>query len=370
MYVAVSAVSVISLHLDTCYDLGDDCLCADGFGDAGREGVPPGSKVSFDIKLHSWNKVEHITPDKGVVKKILVPNDDWKHPNDGATVTVSYVGKLADGTVFDERPESNPLTFVTDEDQCPCEGLELAVMKMKKEEEALVTVKPAYAFGSQGSQQPRAQVPGGATIQYHVKLISFENAKESWDMETDEKIAAAQTVKDKGNAAYKAGKLARAVKLWEKAKQYIEFNDNFDTEAKDQSKKLTRSLELNLAAAYLKTGEPMKARSSASKVLDKDIGNIKALYRRAQSYIQTQDWVEASQDIKAGLSSEPENMDFKILAKKLKLEEAKTAKKEASLWANTFHKMHLEAKRESKAAVNEAQAEETTPQEDNANGSA
>ena len=33
----------------------------------------------------------------------------------GAKVSIAYTARLADGTLFDERPEADPLTFTTDE---------------------------------------------------------------------------------------------------------------------------------------------------------------------------------------------------------------------------------------------------------------
>lgn len=301
--------------------------------------------ITCRVSLKDWHKVEYVTPDQKIQKKSLNSIDDWKHPNAGATVKVAYVGRLADGTVFDERKVENPLEFVTDEEQCPCEGLELAIMKMKVGEHCLVTIPPEYAFGA-GSQQALHDVPSDATVTYDITLLDMENAKETWDMTEAEKVGAAQALKEKGNAAFKSGKIPRAIALWERSKKCVEMNDNFGGENKSDAKMILKSLQLNSAAAYLKVSEPAKAREAASKVLEHDPYNMKALYRRAQSYIDTKDWVEAAQDIKLALGNEPNNTDFRVLAKRLKLAEAKSVSQEKSLWGATFAKLEKEAKKE------------------------
>ncbi|WPT17954.1 Peptidyl-prolyl cis-trans isomerase FKBP62 [Picochlorum sp. SENEW3] len=332
---------------------------------AEQYGIDARLDLEIQVSLIDWHKVEFVTADHKVVKKSLNSIDDWKHPNAGATVKVSYIGRLEDGTVFDEKPEDSPLEFVTEEDQCPCEGLELAIMKMKLHEHALVKIDPEYAFGNSGSED--LNVPGAATVIYDIKLLEMEKAKESWDMDEEEKISNASLLKDKGNAAFKAGKVSRAIKYWDRSKTCVEFNDNFSAENKEEAKKILKSLQLNSAAAYLKMKEPLRAREAASKVIETDPYNMKALYRRAQSYIDTQDWIEAAQDIKAALGNDPDNGDFKILRKRLKTAEAKSSKKEKSLWSSTFQKLEIQAKKEreiEKAREEESKKLEEAPAND------
>lgn len=45
---------------------------------------------------------------------------------------------------------------------------------MKKNEVALLTITPEYAFGSAESQQELAVVPPNSTVHYEVELVSFE----------------------------------------------------------------------------------------------------------------------------------------------------------------------------------------------------
>lgn len=54
------------------------------------------------------------------------------------------------------------------------DGLDKAVMKMKKGEVALVTIDPEYAFGSTESKQELAVVPPNSTVYYEVDLVSFD----------------------------------------------------------------------------------------------------------------------------------------------------------------------------------------------------
>ena len=43
------------------------------------------------------------------------------------------------------------------------------------------------------------------------------------------------------------------------------------------------------------------------QVLEKDPDNVKALFRRAQAYMMTQDYIEAKQDLGLAIKSEPTN---------------------------------------------------------------
>jgi len=53
------------------------------------------------------------------------------------------------------------------------DGLDKAVMNMKKGEVALLTVAPEYAFESSESKQDLAVVPPSSTVYYEVELVSF-----------------------------------------------------------------------------------------------------------------------------------------------------------------------------------------------------
>ena len=52
------------------------------------------------------------------------------------------------------------------------EGVEMAIVKMKKEEVAKVDISPRYAYGETGNEE--RGVPPNATLQYTLTLKSFE----------------------------------------------------------------------------------------------------------------------------------------------------------------------------------------------------
>ncbi|KAJ9517315.1 hypothetical protein QJQ45_016684 [Haematococcus lacustris] len=304
-------------------------------GSDSSSAVPPDANVEVDLELVGWHKVENVSDDGGVVKKTLVESSEWKRPNEGAKVTLRGVGRLEDGTVFDQWAEGSDLTFTTDEEQVPL-GLDLAVQKMKQGEKALVSCSPAYAYGPKGHAGRLAQVPADASVSFELELVSFENAKETWEMSDADKVAAAVVRKDKGNAAYKAGNLARAVHQYDKAVSLLSVDTSFPEDIKAQAKEVRKSAALNLAAAHLRQQSWAAAAKEASRVLEQDSFNVKALYRRAQAYIGTADFAEAEADVKKGLSAEPGNADLAALLKKLKVLMREQNKKEAALYSRMF----------------------------------
>lgn len=221
---------------------------------------------------------------------------------------MKLIGKLSDGTVFMKKghDEDQLLEFKIDEEQA-IDGLDKAVKTMKKGEKAIITIQPEYGFGPSESQQELATVPANSTLIYEVEMVSFTKEKESWDMNTPEKIEAAGKKKEEGNVLFKAGKYTRASKRYEKAVKYIEYDSAFQDEEKQQAKVLKITCNLNNAACKLKLKEYKQAEKLCTKVLEMDSRNVKALYRRAQAYIQLVDLDLAELDIKKALEIDPNN---------------------------------------------------------------
>ncbi|XP_031478043.1 peptidyl-prolyl cis-trans isomerase FKBP62-like [Nymphaea colorata] len=306
---------------------------------AGEEGaVPPSATLHIELELVSWKTVTEVTDDKKVLKKILMEGEGYERPNEGAVVKVKLTGKLADGTVFLKKGhEDEPFEFMTGEEQV-IEGLDRAVMTMKKGEVGLVTISPEYAFGSE-SKEELATVPANSTVYYEVELVSFVKEKESWDMNTQEKIEAAGQKKEEGNALFKQGKYLRASKKYEKAHKYIEYDTSFSEEEKKQSKVLKISCNLNNAACKLKLKDYKQAEKLCTKVLELESTNVKALYRRAQAYINLADLDLAEIDIKKALEIDPDNRDVKLEYRTLKEKMREYNKKEAKFYGNMFARM-------------------------------
>ncbi|KAI4356333.1 hypothetical protein L6164_000363 [Bauhinia variegata] len=318
-----------------------------GFGEKGKpqqgeEGaVPPNATLQITLELVSWKTVSEVTNDKKVMKKILKEGEGYERPNEGAVVKLKVIGKLQDGTIFLKKgygEEEDLFEFKTDEEQV-IDGLDRGVMTMKKGEVALLTISPEYAYGSSQFQQELAVVPPNSTVYYEVELVSLEKEKESWDMNTEEKIEAAGKKKEEGNVLFKAGKYARASKRYEKAVKFIEYDSAFSEEQKKQAKALKVACNLNNAACQLKLKDFKQAEKLCTKVLDLESRNVKALYRRAQAYIHLADLDLAEFDIKKALEIDPDNREVKLEYRTLKEKMKEYNRREAKLYGNMFAKM-------------------------------
>ena len=56
----------------------------------------------------------------------------------------------------------------------------------QKNEVSQVTLKPSYGWGKEGL--PEKGVGPNKTVTYEIKIISFEKAKESWQLDADAKL--------------------------------------------------------------------------------------------------------------------------------------------------------------------------------------
>ncbi|KAL5577975.1 hypothetical protein UlMin_019674 [Ulmus minor] len=323
----------------------------------GSEGlVLPNKNLKITLELVSWKIILEVTDDRKVIKKIMKEGEGYGCPNEGTIVKLKLIGKLQDGTVFlkkgyNEGEEhalvSGILCFCYFVPLCAnvfslteqvIEGHDRAMLTMKKGEVSLLSIAPEYTFGSFESRQELAVVPAKSTVYYDVELVSFEKEKESWDLNTEDKIVAAGRKKKEGNLLFKVGKYARASKRYDKAVKFIEYDISFSEEEKKQAKALKVAYNLNNAACKLKLEDYKQAEKLCTKVLEAQSKNVKALYKRAQAYIQLADLYLAEFDIKKALEIDPKNRDVKLEYKNLeKLKECN--KKEAKFYGNMFAKM-------------------------------
>lgn len=80
-----------------------------------------------------------------------------------------------------------------------------------------------YAFGSAGNVS--IGVPPGAYLDYEIELRSFEKAKESWEMDQEEKIDHAKVCKDRGSEFFKQEKYRLAVKQYKKILDFLQYDN-------------------------------------------------------------------------------------------------------------------------------------------------
>ncbi|KAH3766815.1 peptidyl-prolyl cis-trans isomerase FKBP4 [Pelomyxa schiedti] len=115
-----------------------------------------------------------VTNDGGVLKKIVKKGTGYKKPAKGADVDVHYVGKLLDNTIFDSsRDRDKPFNF-----KLGCgnviKGWDEGVATMLKDEIAIFTIKPEYAYGSSG----QGKIPPNSTLVFEVELLNWCEEKD------------------------------------------------------------------------------------------------------------------------------------------------------------------------------------------------
>ncbi|KAH9738747.1 peptidylprolyl isomerase [Citrus sinensis] len=257
-------------------------------------GVSSFSNLTIQLELLSWKSVVDVTGDQKVLKKIKKAGQGFDRPNEGSLVKVIYIGRLEDGTVFETRGSNEePFEFTTLEENVN-EGLERAIMTMKKEEQATVTISAEYLCSHEVSEL----VSVDSVLHYEVTLIDFT-----------------------------------------KAAKIIEFDHSFTDDEKHQANGLRLSCHLNNAACKLKLEDYSEASSLCTKVLELEPLNVKALYRRSQAYLKTSELEKAEADIKRALTIDPNNRDVKLVYMELKDKQREHAKYQAEIFGTMLSKM-------------------------------
>ncbi|ROT67118.1 peptidyl-prolyl cis-trans isomerase FKBP4 isoform X1 [Penaeus vannamei] len=310
--------------------------------------IPPNATLIFEVELFEWRGEDLSSKkDGGIIRRIMAEGEGYQTPNDGAIVDVHVVGKV-NGTSFDDREVQFPLGEGT-EHNIP-EGLERALERFKKGEKSTIKLAPKYAFGSAGN--PDLNVPPGASLEYEVELRSFEKAKESWEMDQEEKIEQAKVCKERGTTFFKQNKYRLAVKQYKKIIDLLQYDSGLDDEKKAESHSVLLAGHLNLAMAYLKLNDNSHAREHATKALELDSTSVKGYFRRGQAYLNMGDAEQGQLDFQACLKLDESNKAAKhqlqLCAAKIKADKLK----EKKLYGGMFEKFARMDKAKEEAEYN------------------
>lgn len=312
--------------------------------------IPPNATLVFEVELFEFHG-EDITDeeDGGIIRRIITKGQGYTKPNEGASVEVTVEGTY-EGRVFDERElkfeigDGENLGFPI--------AVEKAIMAMEQGEEALISVKPKYGFGNEGNA--KYNIPSGATLQYKIKLTAFEKAKESWEMNTVEKLEQSSIVKEKGTQYFKEGKYKQASVQYKRIVSWLERETGLSEEDEKKAKSLRLAAHLNLAMCFLKLQESSQALENCDKALELDASNEKALFRRGEALFGMKEFERARDDFQHVVQLYPANKAAKsqvVLCQKRIKEQHE---KDKRTYANMFQ---IFAERDSKKEAEKVKTE-------------
>ncbi|XP_008586425.1 PREDICTED: FK506-binding protein-like [Galeopterus variegatus] len=149
-------------------------------------------------------------------------------------------------------------------------------------------------------EEAELQLPGHSGPPIRLTLASFTQGRDSWELETSEKEALAKEERARGTELFRAGNPEAAAQCYGRALRLL-----LTLPPPGPPERIV--LHANLAACQLLLGQPHLASQSCDRVLEREPGHLKALYRRGVAQAALGNLEKATADLKKVLALDPQN---------------------------------------------------------------
>ncbi|KAM9666047.1 FK506-binding protein-like [Trichechus inunguis] len=149
-------------------------------------------------------------------------------------------------------------------------------------------------------EEAELQIPGHPGPPVRLTLASFTQGRDSWELEASEKEALAREERAQGTELFRAGNPEGAARCYGRALRLL-------LTLPPPGPPERTALHANLAACQLLLGQPQLAVQSCDRVLERDPGHLKALYRRGVAQAALGNLEKATDDLKKVLVIDPKN---------------------------------------------------------------
>ena len=140
-------------------------------------------------------------------------------------------------------------------------------------------------------------IPGVKFGYFYIKLLSFVIGRPNNLLSLEERVLESQRVKAAGDKFFKIEKYEKAHDKYKAATNFVEpLKDD-----EDNFKPQLIILYKNMSLCNIKTKKFIEAAEDATKVLDLNPGDTKALYRRAVAKRETRNCPQAIEDLKKAI---------------------------------------------------------------------
>lgn len=261
-------------------------------------------------------------------KKVLEKGKGEKtRPLSGNYVTISFEGKLQNGTVV-EKAEKHRF-ILGDEDVI--QAFDLAVALMELNEKAILTTDARYAYGIYGRPDLNPPIPQNSPLTYEIEVLSVSDGPIVENLSSAERVGLGNSKRIRGNELYSRDDFSGAINLYKRGVKYLEGCDD-----KDVFSMKIKCLN-NLSAAQLKVKAFKMAIQSLDSVLQYEPKNVKALFRKGKCLDGMKKEEEALEYLKKASSLDPNNKSISTELSKLKTRVASTQKKEKEIYQKMFN---------------------------------
>lgn len=230
-------------------------------------------------------------------KKVRAKGVPDSRPQRGETVIINLVGKLEDGTEFENK--ENLEVCIGDAEVV--QGIDYALPLMDVGETAEIIIGPRFGYGSLGNPP---LIPRDANLYYIVTINDVIEIKDIQTLSPDERLKTGLKKKERGNWWYQRKENHLAIQCYRKAIQYLEQESQSDN---NELKEAVLKTYNNLSVAHFNIEAYDAALTSVNNVLSQEPDNIKAIYRKVKILKAMGEIEQAMSVAKNGIKIKPDS---------------------------------------------------------------